>query len=141
VTLKLNRTPAYFLAIPLIACAGRFFVAAPFSDSSRDIAIDRGQALIMAIEEYYSDTGSYPEELKELVPVFIKEIPDPGIMGIRTFDYQRTADAYHLSFTQWVQMGSAQEVVRYDKEELHAIKGAFANFDTAHEHWRYYWLD
>lgn len=41
----------------------------------------RSQPLLAAIRAYHSDHGTYPQQLAELVPDYITEIPSPGYHG------------------------------------------------------------
>lgn len=42
-------------------------------------AIDRGNKIIAALEEYYNDNGFYPQELRELVPKYLSRIERTGL--------------------------------------------------------------
>lgn len=130
------------------------FLEEPVSAYGRNFAIHQGGELISAIEDYKNKEGDYPETLQDLKKGFLHEIPSPGVMGIKNFRYNKTNDDYYLSFSQWVELGIVEEVVLYDKnpEEIarqqynyhldqHRVRGAFAGFDTRHDHWRYYYCD
>jgi hypothetical protein len=62
-------------------------------------------------------------------------------MGIDEFRYERNGNAYNLSFIQWQHVGATEEVVMYNKNDQHNVKGHFASYDAKKPHWRYYWLD
>jgi len=155
---QLNPVPFYLLTIPLIAFITRIYLMEPFSDYSRSVAIERGQILIAAIEEYKNKEGQYPESIQDLETRYLKKIPSPFIMGILNFQYNKINDHYSLSFSQWLELSSLEEIVLYDKNNLKnnltgefakydysfdlcRVKGAFANHDTRHDHWRYYLVD
>ncbi len=154
---KFNRVPLYFLTIPLIAFLTWMFIIEPASDFSRNFAIKRCEVLISSIEEYKNKEGKYPESIHDLEAGYIKKIPSPSIMGIQDFRYNKIKDYYSISFSQWLHLGSLEEIVLYDKNDvakmrdalppytydhdLHRVKGAFANFDTRHSNWRYYHVD
>lgn len=142
----------YLVTIPLIAIGTRTFVAPLLSDYSRNFAIERGQKLVSAIEEFKTGQGRYPASISE-----IKDVPAPFIMGIDRFRYKPHNDGYLLSFTQWPDGGVTEEIVMFGKKEpvkqyipyheydykndYHRIMGAFASYDTRHENWRYYLCD
>ncbi|MBR4826193.1 MAG: hypothetical protein IKZ86_15480 [Spirochaetaceae bacterium] len=42
-------------------------------------AINSGNRIIAALEEYYKDNGYYPQELDEIVPKYLPEIEETGI--------------------------------------------------------------
>ena len=79
-------------------------------------------------------------------------------MGIGDFRYNKINDHYSLSFSQWLYLGSLEEIVLYDKNNLKnnltgefakydysfdlcRVKGAFASHDTRYDNWRYYLVD
>jgi hypothetical protein len=79
-------------------------------------------------------------------------------MEILNFRYNKINDRYSISFSQWLDLGSLEEIVLYDKNNLRnnlkgefakydyrfdlcRVKGAFASYDTRHHHWRYYLVD
>jgi len=72
-------------------------------------------------------------------------------MGIEDFRYNKINDQYSLSFSQWLDLGSLEEIVLYDKHDLkNNLTGdlakydyrfdlcrariAFASHDTGHPH-------
>lgn len=155
---QLNPAPFYLLTIPLIAFVTRIYLMEPLSDYSRSIAIERSQVLIAAIEDYKNKEGQYPESMQDLETRYVKKIPSPFIMGILSFRYNKINDHYSLSFSQWLELGSLEEIVLYDKNHLRnnltgefakydysfdlcRVKGAFARYDTRYNHWQYYWVD
>lgn len=155
---KMNSTPFYLLTIPLIALITRIYLTEPLSDYSRNYAIKRSEALIASIEEYKNKEGHYPESIQDLEARYLKKTPSPFIMGILNFRYNKINDHYSLSFSQWLEIGSLEEIVLYDKNNLRnnltgafakydysfdlcRVKGAFASYDTGHSDWRYYRLD
>lgn len=131
-----NAAPLYLLSIPLIAFTVRLFFIGQVSDFSRDYAINQGQVVINAIENYYSQQSHYPESIDELY-----DIPKPSVMGISEFRYERNGDAYNLFFIQWQHVLATKEVVMYNKNDEQNIKGHFASYTAKQPHWRYYWLD
>ena len=155
---KFNQLPLYLLTVPLIAFLAFMFIMEPASDFSRSFAIKRSGALIASIEDHKKRTGQYPESIKDLYPHSTKKIPKPFIMGIGDFRYNKINDNYSISFSQWLQLGSLEEIVLYDKNNLKdnltgkfakydytldlcKVKGAFASHDTRYDNWRYYLVD
>lgn len=57
-------------------------------------AAQRGQVLIDAIEKYKADKGLYPNTLPELAPTYISQIPETGMCGYRSFEYQRIEQVF-----------------------------------------------
>ena len=155
---KFNRVPLYFITIPLIAFLTLFFLVRPASSFSRNFAIKRSGELIASIEDYKNKTGKYPDSIEDLYPCSRKKMPNPSIMGIGEFRYNKINDNYSLSFSQWLDLGSLEEIVLYDKDDLKnnlagesakydykvdlwRAKGAFASHDTRYSNWRYYHVD
>ena len=134
-----NATPLYLLSIPIIAFTVRWFFIGPVSDYSRNYAIEQGQRVIYAIESYYNQKGDYPESIDRLL--YHYNIPKPSVMGIDEFQYERNGNAYNLFFVQWQHVGATREVVMYNKNDEHNVKGHFASYNAKKPHWRYYWLD
>ncbi|MFN2440009.1 MAG: hypothetical protein ABR503_12475, partial [Chitinophagaceae bacterium] len=134
-----NAAPLYLLSIPIIAFTVRAFFIGPVSDYSRNYAIERGQKLINFIENYYTQRGDYPDSIEDLYWKY--DIPKPSIMGINEFKYQRNGNTYNLFFVQWQHVGATQEVVMYNKNDEHNVKGHFASYNAKQPHWKYYWLD
>jgi len=81
-------------------------VAISFLDTARN---QRSQELIAALGRYRLANGGYPDQLRELVPVFLDEVPDVRMGLIRNEDevfvYSNFGDSYALEFAsvQWVQ--------------------------------------
>jgi hypothetical protein len=131
-----NSAPLYLLSLPIIAFTLRSFLISPASEYSRNYAIEKGQQVISAIENYYSQNGNYPESID-----YLYFNPKPSVMGIDEFHYERNGDAYNLYFVQWQHLGATREVVMFNKDDEHNVKGHFASYNTKKPHWRYYWLD
>jgi hypothetical protein len=155
---KLNPVPFYLFTIPLVALVANNFLVGPASDYSRNYAIKKCGALIESIEEYKNKEGQYPEFIQDLEARYIKKIPSPSIMGILNFRYNKINDQYSISFSQWLDFGSLEEIVLYDKSDLKnnlkgvfakydygldlcRVKGAFAIHNTMYENWQYYLCD
>jgi hypothetical protein len=157
-TQKIIRLPFYFITIPAAAFLAFMFLIRPASNFSRSFAIKRSEALIALIEDYRNKTGGYPATVNDLVTHPGKKMPKPFIMGIEKFRYNKINDRYSISFSQWLDLASLEEIVLYDKNnlrnnlpgeflkydysfDLSRIKGAFASYETDFEHWKYYHVD
>lgn len=146
--------PIYLIILPVVAFLCTRFVVRPLSDYSRNYAIEKSETIITAIEEYKNVHGTYPSSLDELKSTVKTK---PAIMGIRDFRYNKIGESYSLSFSQWLEWGSLEQIVLFDKSgvasihqtnapydyqsDLHRVKGAFASFDTKYPYWRYYDCD
>lgn len=134
---KFNRLPVYLLSIPLTAFLVAMFVTTPISNFSRTYAIKQGQLLIKAIENYYREEGVYPESIG-----YLANAPkNTSIMGAGGFIYEKNQNGYNLSFIQWLHFGATEEIVMYNKNDEHNVKGHFASYYARKPHWKYYWLD
>jgi hypothetical protein len=136
---KFNAIPFYLLSVPLVGFLVHMCLVVPVSQYSRNYVIKKTESLISAIENYKTQKGQYPESISALQPNYLREIPRPTIMGIMDYQYEKTEEAYNLSFQQ--QLGATDELVVYNKANTHNIKGHFASFDAKVPHWRYYWMD
>lgn len=155
---RFSLVAVYMITIPLIAFLTFRFVMQPISNFSRNFAIQQSETLIASIEAHKQKTGQYPTSIQQLYQHSREKIPKPFIMGIGDFRYIKINDDYSLSFSQWLQVGSLEEIVLYDKNDLKnnltgeytkydysvdlwRIKGAFANHETRYQNWRYYHCD
>jgi len=162
--LKLNEggqfsaLPSYLITIPLVAFCARTYLMEPMINYSRNIAIEKANRLINAVEDYKNTKGLYPASLQELDAVSLKKMKVSTLMGIADFRYNQIGDRYSISFSQWLELGSLEEIVLYDKDNLRSnltgefakydyafdlcrIKGAFESHDTRYVDWRYYRVD
>ncbi|QNF33194.1 hypothetical protein HUW51_10815 [Adhaeribacter swui] len=105
---------------------------------SRNIAIANAAALVKQIEQYHQKTGAYPKTVAELT----KKIPPSGIIGVFTYFYDKTPNAYTVTFTQNVLFNFNFEVVQYDPTDSHQTTGESTNLNsTGKKHWKYYIYD
>jgi hypothetical protein len=133
---KFNATPVFLLSVPLLAVAGCMFFLRPASEFSRNFAIRQAEALINSIENYYIEKGNYPESIDDW-----QHIPKPSVIGISNFQYEKNGDGFNLSFEQRQHAYATKEVVMYNKNDQHTVKGHFASYNASRPHWKYYWLD
>ncbi|MES2848665.1 MAG: permease prefix domain 2-containing transporter [Bacteroidota bacterium] len=134
-----NTAPLYFLSVPLIAFSVCSFFVSPVSDYSRNYAIKQGQQLVAVIENYKAERGTYPPSIESIK--YVAEVPKPSVMGISEFIYELNGDSYNLAFVQHQHIGATREVVMYNRNDEHNVKGYFAKYDAKQPHWKYYWLD
>jgi hypothetical protein len=155
--ISLHRAPLYLITIPLLSFLTDLYLIEPASEFSRDYAIQKSEKLIASIEEYKVREGQYPESFDDLKGTYLEKVPNPSVMGIQGFRYNKINDSYSLSFSQWLDWGSLEEIVLYDKNDLHKkinrfidydysldlyrVNGAFAIHDTGHDEWTYYHCD
>lgn len=150
--------PFYLLTIPVIAFITRIYLIEPVSRMSREYAMERSEILINSIEEYKNSEGRYPESLADLGGSDFDKATNPFVMGIQTFRYNHINNRYSLSFSQWLHLGSTEEIVLYDKDNLRSslsgqyamydykfdlcrIKGAYEKQELGVENWQSYLID
>src|SRR5687767_9737759 len=155
---KFITVPLFLVIIPLVSLFTRIYIAEPLSNYSRKAAIQKSEKVITAIEEYKTIYGQYPGSLRELETRTGTKLPGPGIMGIKNFRYNHINGHYSLSFSQWLDFGSLEELVLYDKNNLRnnltgpyadydykfdlcRVQGASAVHETGQDHWKYFLLD
>lgn len=149
-----NPACLYLLSVPLIALAGRKIIIQPLSDMSRAKTIKQAGQIITAIEEFNEKNYRYPESLTELQQSDAAVNAKPPVMGILQFRYNKINSGYSLSFSQWLDMGSLEEIVLYDRyglrniprkydysSDLVRVNYAFDSYDTKFADWRYYHSD
>jgi hypothetical protein len=108
-----------------VLIAAFIFVSNRAALSYQDTARNRSAAtLIEALEEFKGEHQHYPDDLEELVPAFLPEIPRARMGLIRhhgeAFVYTNFGDSYALEFAsvQWVQCAYSPPYV-YDDEEAY----------------------
>ena len=149
--------PIYAIVIPVVSFFIRTQVELPMSGISRGIAITQGQLIIEALEKYKIAEGQYPETIKSLEGKYFEKIPPSSILGISGFHYYKVGDEFTLSFSQWLDMGSLEEIVLYEKKDLHTdiaqvvaydyqhdlhrVNSASAHYPSGYTNWTYYHAD
>ncbi|HNB54207.1 MAG TPA: hypothetical protein PK530_19825 [Anaerolineales bacterium] len=58
----------------------------------------RAQPLLTALEQYKTDTGSYPPDLQTLIPNYLLEIPRPARRWEYMYEAKGNGDKFVLSF-------------------------------------------
>lgn len=120
----------------LMACRGNVNV----KSEEVKIAIQRGNDIVIAIEAYKSKHGLYPDQLEQLVPVFLSTVPETGITRRESYIYVKVLDdvdrpyRYSLSFPvarapralKVVTFNPAQMYEDTDIVTTHAVMGEWA---------------
>jgi hypothetical protein len=75
----------------LAAAIGAFLVASRITNEQEAASMVRGDQLLDAIGLFHQRSGSYPEELDELVPEFARSIPDSSMGLFRALPFQYDA--------------------------------------------------
>lgn len=157
-TQKFRQLPVYLAVVPVMSLLVTIFLVRPASHFSRDYAIKRSVGLISAIEDYKITKGQYPASIEQVAQLYPDKVNKPLIMGVDRFRYEKMGDYYSLAFSQWLDWGSLEEIVLYDKGNLRnaagkysgnydyrrdvsRVSGAFAVFNTKHPDWQYYHCD
>ncbi len=106
-----------------VMVGGSNWAAVSYQKVARD---ESAQMVLVALEKYKKDTGSYPEKLKELMPSYLDRVPEPQIGLIAdeddVFTYSKySQEDYSLEFAsvQWVQCAYSPpyEFAAYDPDE------------------------
>lgn len=58
----------------------------------------RAELLLTALEQYKTDTGSYPPDLQTLIPTYLPEIPRPAPRWEYTYALEGSGSEFVLSF-------------------------------------------
>lgn len=95
---KKNGIAKYALIIPL-ACVIGFAGGIAVSKIQINLSKKTAEPIIAALEEYKENTGSYPESLKELTPLYIDRIPTSQMAWFdEPYYYKKEGNNYELSF-------------------------------------------
>jgi hypothetical protein len=135
-----------------LSAAALVFVLIFVSDraASRDLATARNEVapvVLDALAAFREATDAYPDELQDLVPDYLAEVPRPRVGPIRhdgeRFLYTNLGDSYLLEFacTKWVQCaysppydapwGGEAEPDEEDRDDLGAAPDVAAGGDWA----------
>ena len=133
----------------MVACRGDYDIKSEEAQSEIRQGIQRGNGIVSAIEAYNNKHGQYPERLEQLVPGFLRVIPEPGLREGDWYSYHKFPDdvdkpyRYHLYFflpdtrpaimqlasarsRQLVTFNPAQSYEDTDIETLHAVIDGWA---------------
>ena len=88
----------------------------------------RGNAIVIALEQFKSDQGEYPQSLAELIPDYLVEIEQP-IAGTQPWQYKRNTDGTGTGFSLAFGDGSDFEPVSwYNPGAPRATKGVLPDW-------------
>ncbi len=142
--------PLYLVIVPLAVVAVQLLGHDPAVERSRNAAGDNAAEMIAEIERYREANGRYPESLVAVWPDY-----RPGVVGVRSYAYEPSGEAYNLSFEQfrfWP-VGTREFVVYNPRDEQtmvsHAswrliapeLEGFYAEYAAGRPHWKYFWFD
>jgi hypothetical protein len=87
------------VVIALLACFG-VILGEMIQIISRRMSLQRGEALVSAIQEFKTRTGRYPDSLKEVAGNGGERLPTNSCMGLgsREIRYERADNGFRLSF-------------------------------------------
>jgi hypothetical protein len=109
---------------------------------ARNMAIKNSSSLISSIESFKAKEKRYPSSFEELIPDYLKTIPEPNVMGINKYKYQNKDSSFNISFEQNVFFLFNYEVCIYDPKENHKAEGELKKlYDTGIKHWKFYIFD
>ena len=100
VTIKLTKDKCSLNAcLWLLALFLNIFLPYPFSQIHQKLksnmlneVVEANKPLIKAIERYHSHNGEYPNSLDNLIPEFIKAIPEGELFKKEDYEYRKTDD-------------------------------------------------
>jgi hypothetical protein len=109
---------------------------------SRKMAIQNASPIIQAIETYYQVHKKYPDQLSDLKPAFLKQVPSTGVMGIATYQYEKRDSSFAVIFTQNVLAGFNKEIVSYDPRHQYSADDSLNQvYPAGKDKWQYYILN
>ena len=84
-------------SVLMVACTGNYDIKSDGTLSEEALSvvrqrIQRGNDIVMAIEAYNNKHGQYPERLEQLVPDFLRVIPEPGLEEGDRYSYRKFPD-------------------------------------------------
>lgn len=154
---RFNAIPVYLIVIPIAVLILQLLLAAPATEFSRNRAIAASALMLAEIEAHRAAHGQYPETM-----LGINKDYHPSVLGIERYEYARRGNAYNVVFEQplfVLQEFGARELVVYHPRDEHVIlshavwnlvwtpeeaarrQGWFAEHETGHQHWKYFWFD
>ena len=109
---------------------------------ARNIAIKNSSSLISSIESFKTKESRYPSSFEELIPDYLKTIPEPNVMGINKYRYLNKDSSFNISFGQNLLFSFNYEVCTYDPIDKHKAEGELKTlYDTGTKHWKFYIYD
>jgi len=115
----IHPAPLYLIAIPLGALGIQWAFAGRATNYSREFAILNSREIIEAIERHRTEYGSFPSSMNAVWKDYY-----PDVVGIETYHYTPSANAYSVSFEQprflFDDIG-VREFVMYNKLDEHIM--------------------
>jgi hypothetical protein len=151
---RASAAPLYLIAVPAAVFSLQMVIEGPAGEFSLGRAVRNSAPLIADIEKYHAEHGHYPASLVSLHQDYL-----PMVVGIETYLYEPSGDAYNLLFEQpSFQFGTREIVVYNPREEQTAMShnsdllrlspralagrgGYYAAHDTPHAHWKSFLFD
>ncbi|MBA4385813.1 MAG: hypothetical protein C0410_13835 [Anaerolinea sp.] len=90
---------AIIITIFLFFCFSIYIINYNIFSSNLDIGSEKAKPIITALNAYKIDKGYFPSHLDELVPIYLKKIPKPGLFQDYCYDLQNMKTSYTLAFT------------------------------------------
>lgn len=114
---------------------GFFVKTGVFQRLSRDYTIQKGVALVAALEKYELERGEYPRQLEQLVPEYMDRLPKSPSPIVKGFHYFRFDQKFYLQFEVLYDFEHKQSVEyapKYRQDpDLHLL------WETGFEGWKY----
>lgn len=79
-------------SVLIVACRGDYDIKSEEAQSEIRQGIQRGNGIVNAIEAYNNKHGQYPDRLEQLVPGFLRVIPEPGLEEGDWYTYHKFPD-------------------------------------------------
>lgn len=133
--IKMSWIPILLTFVPLVTVLSIGTLNPVFLNLSRNRSIEEATVLIAAVESFHDSNGHYPENLAQLVPSQLKEIPKPSSIGSREFYYKLAGQFYELEFRQNIMFDFDVEHVTYNPPGSPEVIGFC--YETGHENWKY----
>jgi hypothetical protein len=134
---KFNPVPLYIVFVPLIALFTYKLAVESYAVKSREEIIAKMEPLVIAISQYRSKHGQYPQDLRYLDSQTHQKFYSMGLTGVF---YEPRKDNFQLSFERkwhWY----ATEVVVYNTNGPKAIRAHSDIYSAKKSNWWYYLAD
>jgi hypothetical protein len=146
--------PLYLIVVPVAVAFVQSRLAEPLAEFSRQRVIENSRPLIADIERYRATRGHYPPSLLSR-----HEDYDPGVMGVRRYQYEARGEAYNVVFDQpsfilgtheymvynpldeQAMTSHNEDLLRLAPAQLELARGFYAVRATSHPHWKSFLFD
>jgi hypothetical protein len=102
----------------------------------------QAQPLIGAIEKFRRTTGVYPEELEELIPKYIADLPSTGLYRNPSFSYRRASSGksykHYVLFVKLRSTSLNDALIYWPEGQYPARGGERTTFPKTIGEWAYY---